>query len=145
MLWFISAELWRGVSDLRPQALLDRFPVLLMPRPSFYFHRGLNALRGHGLAARRVNTCSNTAVTLSLIEGGTGIGLLPEGLARAHNSAGQLVQVLHEVPVEPIEYLIVRHHENNLPQLDAIIDMAVAASRSLLTPRAPTADRSSPP
>jgi len=132
MQWYVASDLDAAVAGAPPQDLIDRLAVLLMPRSSFYHLRGINALREHGIAPRRLNTCNNTAVMLSLVEGGNGIGLIPERLARASAQAGHIVRVLEQVKVQPIEYMIVRQRDDELPHLDLIIELAMQASRAVL-------------
>lgn len=136
MRWFISTDL-QDLDRLTSEELLQRYPAIMMPRTSFYFVRVMNALREHGLTPSKISTCDSTAVLLNLVEGGLGTGVIPEGIARAAAQEGRIRQVLHEVVVEPIEYLVVRQRGDDRPHLDLLLEHAIAAGRRFVRPTRP--------
>lgn len=71
-----------GRAECVEQALLDRLPLVSLPVGSGITRLVDDWLRGQGLVVRHRITCNHWMAVAGLLEGGLGIGVLPEGWAR---------------------------------------------------------------
>ncbi|WP_144107617.1 LysR family transcriptional regulator [Paraburkholderia sp. BCC1886] len=107
--WLMAASVETQTEGRRKSVaeLLAGAPLWFVSRPSEFFPRSLETLKQHGATLDNVNTCSNMAGMLQMIEATGGIGLVATALAQGSLDAGKVVPVSPELPSERYDLTLV--------------------------------------
>lgn len=140
--WLIAPSLMgptrtRRANDV--QAMLDRYPLWCVPRPTWHFELALDSLRSRGATIRRLNTCNNLPAMAEIVLAGAGIGLLTDHLTEDHRRQGGLIPAFGRhggVGPPPLEFFVACAADRQNAVLNRIMDVAVSTSRFKRQPAA---------
>ncbi|SDV50764.1 LysR family transcriptional regulator [Chitinasiproducens palmae] len=122
--WIIGARAAGAAHDVAPDpaSLVQQAPLWFVSRPSEFFPRAMETLKRHGTTLRDVNTCSNMAGMLQMIEATGGVGLVATALARPLLDAGRVVDLSAAMPAEQYDLTLVYRTDERQSMLRRVVD-----------------------
>lgn len=124
-IWCAGAPIAPGVARM-DAAALQQHALVSLPMGSGVNHLIDDWLRQTGARIQRRVFCNHWGAIVGLLAEGSGIGLLPEGWARALCERGVLSELVSEVPLGQLDYALHSRRDDVRPLVGALHTLATA-------------------